>query len=48
MANVSGIQARINRTTGVNAGRTRGARTSQIRRGMRNRARRKSNGGSGG
>lgn len=38
----------INRNTGVNAGRTRSARTSQIRRGMRNRARRVSAGGAGG
>lgn len=42
------IRNRINRITGVSAGRTRAARTSQIRRGMRNRARRVSAGGSGG
>lgn len=42
------IRNRINRTTGVNAGRTRAARTSNIRRGMRNRARRVSAGGAGG
>lgn len=42
------VRARINRTAGVNAGRTRAARTANIRRGMRNRARRVSSGGSGG
>lgn len=31
MANVSDIQAQINKKTGINAGRTRAARTSQIR-----------------
>lgn len=46
--NPDDIRSRINRTTGVNAGRTRAARTSNIRRGMRNRARRVSAGGAGG
>ena len=46
--NPNEIRNRINRTTGVNAGRTRGARTSLIRRGMRNRARRVSACGAGG
>lgn len=39
---------RINRITGVNAGRTRAARTANIRRGTTNRARRVSAGGNGG
>lgn len=42
------IRNRINRATGVTAGRTRAARTANIRRGMRNRARRVSAGGAGG
>ncbi len=46
--NPTDIMARINRISGVNAGRTRAARTANIRRGIRNRARRVSNGGAGG
>lgn len=46
--NPNEIRNRINRVTGVTAGQTRAARTSNIRRGMRNRARRVSAGGAGG
>lgn len=46
--NEDDIRARINRIVGITAARTRAARTSQIRRGMRNRARRVSAGGQGG
>lgn len=46
--NPNEIRNRINRATGVTAGQTRAARTSNIRRGMRNRARRVSAGGAGG
>lgn len=46
--NPNEIRNRINRVTGVTAGQTRVARTSNIRRGMRNRARRVSAGGAGG
>ena len=46
--NPNEIRNRINRTTGVTASQTRAARTSNIRRGMRNRARRVSAGGAGG
>lgn len=46
--NPNEIRNRIDRVTGVTAGQTREARTSNIRRGMRNRARRVSAGGAGG
>lgn len=46
--NPNDVRSRINRTTGINAAQTRAARTANIRRGMRNRARRVSAGGAGG
>lgn len=46
--NPENVRMRIKRAVGITAGQTRAARTSNIRRGMRNRARRVSAGGAGG